>query len=161
MTAVAAARKGMTRKQRRLTLIGLAGIVLALAAGLVLYAMSDRIVFFNAPSDFVANPAPPGTRLRLGGLVAEGSVVKHADGRVDFTVTDGAATVPVAFKGILPDLFREGQGVVADGLVGADGTFAADTVLAKHDETYMPREVVEALKAQGVWEGGDPAPPTQ
>jgi cytochrome c-type biogenesis protein CcmE len=143
----------MTRKQRRLTLIGLAGAVLAIAAGLVLYAMTDRIVFFNSPSDFAANPSPPGTRLRLGGLVAEGSVVKGDDGRVAFTVTDGAAAVPVTYKGILPDLFREGQGVVTDGVVGTDGVFAADSVLAKHDEKYMPREVVDALKAQGVWEG--------
>lgn len=148
----------MTRKQRRLTLIGLAGLVLAIAAGLVLYAMTDRIVFFNSPSDFAAHPSPPGTRLRLGGLVEAGSVVKDADGHVAFVVTDGAATVPVTYKGILPDLFREGQGVVAEGLVGDDGTFAADSVLAKHDENYMPREVVDALKAQGVWEGDGPAP---
>ncbi len=143
----------MTRRQRRLTLIGLAALVLAIAAGLVLYAMTDRIVFFNSPSDFAANPSPPGTRLRLGGLVEEGSLVKGDDGQVAFAMTDGAATVPVTYKGILPDLFREGQGVVADGVVGAGGVFAADSVLAKHDENYMPREVVDALKAQGVWEG--------
>jgi cytochrome c-type biogenesis protein CcmE len=151
----------MTRKQRRLTLIGLAGLVLALAAGLVLYAMTDRIVFFNSPSDLVEKPVSPGTRLRLGGLVSEGSVVKSDGGRVSFTVTDGAATVPVSYTGILPDLFREGQGVVAEGLVGADGVFSADSVLAKHDENYMPREVVEALKAKGVWEGDGAAPASQ
>jgi cytochrome c-type biogenesis protein CcmE len=145
--------KGMTRKQRRLVLIGVAGLVLAVAVGLVLYAMSDRIVFFQAPSELATNRPPPGTRLRLGGLVAAGSVVKHDDGRVTFDVTDGAATVAVAYKGILPDLFREGQGVVVEGALGSDGVFAADTVLAKHDENYMPREVVDALKAQGVWEG--------
>jgi cytochrome c-type biogenesis protein CcmE len=161
MTATMTAGKGMTRKQRRLTLIGLAGAVLAVAAGLVLYAMTDRIVFFNSPSDFAASPSPPGTRLRLGGLVAEGTVEKHEDGRVTFAVTDGAATVQVAYKGILPDLFREGQGVVTEGLVGADGVFSADSVLAKHDENYMPREVVDALKAQGVWEGDGGAPATQ
>lgn len=154
-------KKGMTRKQRRLTLIGIAGVVLAVAAGLVLYAMTDRIVFFNSPSDLAANPSPPGTRLRLGGLVVAGSVVKHEDGRVTFDVTDGPATVTVAYKGILPDLFREGQGVVTEGLVGPGGTFSADSVLAKHDENYMPREVVDALKAQGVWEGDGPAPVTQ
>ena len=99
MTVTMTGGRGMTRKQRRLTLIGLAGVVLAVAAGLVLYAMSDRIVFFNAPSDLAAKPMPPGTRLRLGGLVAEGSVVKHEDGRVTFDVTDGAATVPVAYQG--------------------------------------------------------------
>ena len=161
MTMAVPVRRGMTRKQRRLILIGLAGAVLAIAAGLVLYAMTDRIVFFNSPSDFAANPSPPGTRLRLGGLVAEGSVVKHEDGRVTFAVTDGAASVAVAYRGILPDLFREGQGVVTEGLVGPDGMFGADTVLAKHDEKYMPREVVDALKAQGVWEGDGPAPATQ
>ncbi|MCB1488854.1 MAG: cytochrome c maturation protein CcmE [Bauldia sp.] len=141
----------MTRKQRRLTLIGVAGVVLACAAGLVLYAMSDRIVFFNSPSDLAEKAMPPGTRIRLGGLVVTGSVVKSDDGGVTFDVTDGAATVAVAYRGILPDLFDEGQGVVAEGLVGTDGVFAADTVLAKHDEKYMPREVVDALKAQGVW----------
>ena len=158
MTMAVPAKRGMTRKQRRLVLIGLAGIVLAVAAGLVLYAMTDRIVFFTAPSELAAKPPPPGTRLRIGGLVEEGSVVKQADGAVTFSVTDGGATVPVAYKGILPDLFREGQGVVAEGLVGANGVFAADSVLAKHDENYMPREVVDALKAQGVWEGDGPAP---
>jgi cytochrome c-type biogenesis protein CcmE len=156
----------MTRKQRRLTLIGLAGVVLVVAAGLVLYALSDRIVFFNSPSDILAKAPAPGQRLRLGGLVAEGSVVKGADGAVDFAVTDGNASIPVKYLGILPDLFREGQGVVAEGTVGADGAFAADTILAKHDENYMPKEVVEALKKQGVWkEGGaqaaEPAPATQ
>ena len=161
MTMAVPARRGMTRRQRRLTLIGLAGLVLAIAAGLVLYAMTDRIVFFNSPSDLVEKPVAPGTRLRLGGLVAEGSVVKSDGGRVSFAVTDGAATVPVAYIGLLPDLFREGQGVVADGLVGADGVFSADSVLAKHDENYMPREVVEALKAQGVWEGDASAPATR
>jgi len=152
----------MTRKQRRLTLIGLAGIVLAAAAGLVLYAMSDRIVFFNSPTDLLAGAAPPGSRIRMGGLVEAGSVVKGANGSVTFAVTDGSATVPVAYEGILPDLFREGQGVVAEGTLQADGVFAADTVLAKHDERYMPREVVDSLKAQGVWQegeaGGPPAP---
>jgi cytochrome c-type biogenesis protein CcmE len=161
MTMAVPAHRGMTRKQRRLTLIGLAGLVLALAAGLVLYAMTDRIVFFNSPSDLVEKPVPPGTRLRLGGLVSEGSVVRSDGGRVSFTVTDGVATVPVSYTGLLPDLFREGQGVVAEGLVGADGVFSADSVLAKHDENYMPREVVEALKAKGVWEGDEAAPATQ
>lgn len=152
----------MTRKQRRLTLIGLAGIVLATAAGLVLYAMSDRIVFFNSPTDLLSGAAPPGSRIRMGGLVAEGSVEKGTNGSVRFAVTDGAASVPVAYQGILPDLFREGQGVVTEGTLGPDGVFAADTVLAKHDERYMPREVVDSLKAQGVWkegeDGGPPAP---
>lgn len=152
----------MTRKQRRLTLIGIAGLVLAVAAGLVLYALSDRIVFFNSPSDVLAGKVAPGARIRLGGLVAEGSVVRAADGNVRFAVTDGNATVPVTYVGILPDLFREGQGVVTEGVIAADRSLAADTVLAKHDENYMPREVVDALKAQGRWqEGADTAPAAQ
>jgi len=147
----------MTRKQRRLTLIGLAGIVLAVAAGLVLYALSDRIVFFNSPSDVVAKGLSPGTRIRLGGLVEEGSLVKAEGGVVHFKVTDRAHSLPVAFTGILPDLFREGQGVVAEGVIAGDGSFAADTVLAKHDERYMPKEVVEALKKAGKWQEGETA----
>ena len=147
----------MTRKQRRLTLIGLAGLVLAVAAGLVLYALSDRIVFFKAPSDIVAEAPVPGQRLRLGGLVADGSLVKGDAGAVSFTVTDGKASVPVSYRGLLPDLFREGQGVVAEGAVGTDGVFTADTVLAKHDERYMPKEVVDALKKQGMWKEGETA----
>jgi cytochrome c-type biogenesis protein CcmE len=142
----------MTRKQRRLTLIGLAGVVLAVATGLILYALSDEIVFFNSPSDVIAKNLPTGSRMRLGGLVETGSLVKEADGRVAFAVTDGNASIPVTYRGILPDLFREGQGVVAEGVLGGDGAFTADTVLAKHDERYMPREVVEALKKQGVWQ---------
>jgi cytochrome c-type biogenesis protein CcmE len=147
----------MTRKQRRLTLIGFAGIVLAVAAGLVLYALSDRIVFFNSPSDVVAKGLTPGTRIRLGGLVEEGSLVKGEGGAVNFKVTDRSHSLPVAFVGILPDLFREGQGVVAEGVIAGDGSFTADTVLAKHDERYMPREVVEALKKQGKWREGETA----
>jgi len=147
----------MTRKQRRLTLISVAGLVLAIAAGLVLYALSDRIVFFNSPSDIVAKAPAPGQRIRLGGLVVEGSVVKEVNGSVRFAVTDGAATVPVAFQGILPDLFREGQGVVTEGVIEPGGGFAADTVLAKHDENYMPKEVADALKKQGVWRHAEEA----
>ncbi len=151
----------MTRKQRRLTLIGAAGAVLAVAAALILYALTDRIVFFSSPSDVVAEHVAPGTRIRLGGLVADGSLVRDGSS-VRFAVTDGNATVPVAFTGILPDLFREGQGVVTEGVLAGDGSLAADTVLAKHDENYMPKEVVEALKAQGRWqEGADTAPATQ
>ncbi|MBB5754328.1 cytochrome c maturation protein CcmE [Prosthecomicrobium pneumaticum] len=141
----------MTRKGRRLTLIGLAGVVLCAAVGLTLYALSDGISFFATPSEIAANPPPPERRLRLGGLVETGSVEKEPGGLVRFAVTDGKARVPVAFTGLLPDLFREGQGVVAEGRVGADGVFAADDVLAKHDETYMPKEVVDALKASGEW----------
>jgi len=141
----------MTRKSRRLLLIGIAGVVLVAAVGLILYGLSDRIVFFNSPTDVLAQKLPPGTRVRLGGLVADGSVVKKDGGNVTFAVTDGNASIPVTYTGILPDLFREGQGVVTEGVVSASG-FAADTVLAKHDERYMPPEVVEALKKQGVWQ---------
>ena len=144
----------MTRKQRRLVLIATAGTVLALALGLVLYAMRDTIVFFHAPSAVVEKNLQPGTRFRLGGLVQEGSIVRGADQQVTFVVTDTAATLPVRYKGILPDLFREGQGVVAEGVLEAGGTFRADTVLARHDENYMPREVADALKAQGHWQAG-------
>ena len=152
----------MTRKQRRLSLIGAAGAVLMLAVGLVLYALSDGIAFFATPSEIATKPPSPDTRLRLGGLVETGSVVKEADGVVRFAVTDGKAAVPVHYVGILPDLFREGQGVVAEGRADTTGVFAADTILAKHDETYMPKEVVEALKKSGEWRpemaGEGPAP---
>jgi cytochrome c-type biogenesis protein CcmE len=139
----------MTRKQRRLTLIAVAGLVLALAAALTLSALRDSIVFFASPSELAQNPPPPGKRLRIGGLVKEGSIVK--DGLlVRFDVTDGAQTVQVRYEGMLPDLFREKQGVVAEGSL-ENGIFIARTILAKHDEYYMPREVVDALKDKGVW----------
>lgn len=140
----------MTRKQRRLTLIGLAGLVLASAVGLILYALSDGIAFFATPSEVASNPPPPERRLRLGGLVETGTVERSGP-TVRFAVTDGKAAVPVSYTGVLPDLFREGQGVVAEGKVDAAGLFEADTILAKHDETYMPKEVVEALKKSGEW----------
>ena len=144
----------MTRKQRRLLLIGIAGVVLATAAALVLYALSDRIVFFNSPTDIVEKQVPAGSRLRLGGIVAEGSLTHGSDGHVRFDVTDGRTSIAVAYQGILPDLFREGQGVVTEGVIGSDMLFTADTVLAKHDEAYMPREVVDALKKEGRWQEG-------
>ncbi len=142
----------MTRKGRRLVLIGLAGVVLAAAAGLVLSALNDTIVFFSAPTALVEKPPVPGTRLRLGGLVENGSVNRQGSD-VRFAVTDGATKIAVVYSGLLPDLFREGQGVIAEGSLGSDGTFRADSVLAKHDETYMPKEVADALKKQGVWKG--------
>ena len=144
----------MTRKQRRLTLIGVAGAVLALAAGLVLFALSDKIVFFYSPTDMKSQSVTPGTRVRVGGLVDGGSLVKGDNLAVSFRISDGNATIPVTYRGLLPDLFREGQGVVAEGVIGKDGSVIADTVLAKHDERYMPREVVDALKKQGVWKEG-------
>ena len=149
----------MTRKQRRLTMIGGAGLVLALAAMLVLVALRDQIVFFYSPSELAEKALAPGTRVRLGGLVAEGSVVHAADGSVSFSVTDTAKTTKVDFLGVLPDLFREGQGIVTEGVLTSAGGVSADTVLAKHDENYMPKEVVDALKAQGVWQEGEGAAP--
>ena len=142
----------MTRKQRRLAFIGVVGVVLLAAAGLMGYALRDSISLFMSPSDIVAQHPGPGTRLRMGGLVKEGSVVRDAGTTVRFEVTDGAATVPVTYTGILPDLFREKQGVVTEGTMQPGGTFKADTVLAKHDEKYMPKEVVDALKASGEWQ---------
>src|SRR5215211_7153611 len=141
----------MTRKQRRLTLIGAGLGVLGLAAGLVLYALNDAIVFFNSPSDVVEKHIAPGSRIRLGGLVKPGSLVRGDNLAIRFEVTDGNKSVPVSYTGILPDLFREGQGVVTEGALDATGHFKADSVLAKHDETYMPREVADALKKQGHW----------
>jgi cytochrome c-type biogenesis protein CcmE len=146
----------MTRRQRRLVLIGSALGVLALAVGLVLGALKDSIVFFNSPTDLVEKQISPGARLRLGGLVKEGSVVRGENLAVRFDVTDGKSSVPVSFQGLLPDLFREGQGVVTEGVLQASGTFKADSVLAKHDEKYMPKEVADSLKKQGHWkEDGD------
>ncbi|NVK33669.1 MAG: cytochrome c maturation protein CcmE [Rhodobacteraceae bacterium] len=145
----------MTRKQRRLITIGSVGAVLVLAVGLILAALNDQIVFFQGPTDIVEKDLPLGQRMRLGGLVEEGSLERFEDSRVAFKVTDGANTVAVTYQGILPDLFREGQGVIAEGeLIGARA-FNADTILAKHDENYMPKEVAETLKKQGVWKGNE------
>jgi cytochrome c-type biogenesis protein CcmE len=145
----------MTRRGRRLTMIASAGVVLAIAAGLVLVALRDQIVFFYSPTELAEKTLAPGTRVRLGGLVAEGSIVRAEDGSVSFAVTDTAKTTHVDFRGVLPDLFREGQGVVTEGVLTPTGAVTADTVLAKHDEKYMPKEVVDALKAQGVWKEGE------
>ena len=141
----------MTRKQRRLTLIGAGLGVLGLAAALVLFALRDSIVFFNSPTDVVEKHVAPGSRIRLGGLVKQGTLVRGDNLQVSFEVTDGNKSVPVSYTGILPDLFREGQGVVTEGAMNTAGTFKADSVLAKHDETYMPKEVADALKKQGHW----------
>jgi cytochrome c-type biogenesis protein CcmE len=144
----------MTRKQRRLVLIGSSLGVLALAAVLVLSALKDSIVFFNSPSDVVEKHVQPGSRIRLGGLVKEGTVRRGDNLAVRFEVTDGNRAIAVSYQGILPDLFREGQGIIAEGTLEPDGAFKADSVLAKHDERYMPKEVVDALKKQGRWEEG-------
>jgi cytochrome c-type biogenesis protein CcmE len=141
----------MTRKQRRLTMIGGSLAVLAIAAALVLNALRDSIVFFSTPVMVAEEHIPPGQRFRLGGLVEAGSLVRGDNLAVSFKVSDGSATLPVAYKGILPDLFREGQGVVTEGALDSSGVFRADIVLAKHDETYMPKDVADALKKQGHW----------
>jgi cytochrome c-type biogenesis protein CcmE len=152
------ARKGMTRKQRRLILIGFALGVLGLACGLVLYALSGSITLFNSPTDVVEKSLQPGTRMRIGGLVEAGSVKRGENMQVSFTVTDGQNSIPVSYRGVLPDLFREGQGVVTEGVLEPGRQFRADSVLARHDENYMPREVADSLKRQGHWRNGGPAP---
>jgi cytochrome c-type biogenesis protein CcmE len=141
----------MTRKQRRFAMIAGGVGVLAVAVLLVLFAMKDSIVFFNSPTDVVEKHVAPGARIRLGGLVAPGSVTRGEAMAVRFEVTDGNRAIPVTYQGLLPDLFREGQGVVAEGTLDSAGVFKADNVLAKHDETYMPKEVADALKKQGHW----------
>ncbi len=148
-----------SRKARqRLTILLAVAPVLILAAGLTLFGLRQTISFFYTPAQALAAHVPPGRPVQLGGLVEMGSVQKFPDGRVIFRVTDRRATAPVAFQGDLPDLFREGQGVVAEGTFRPDGTFAAKRVLAKHDERYMPRDVAKALKAQGEWRGDGAAP---
>ena len=139
------------RKQNRLIIIGAAGLVLSAAASLSLYAMNDKIVFFKSPSDIALEALTPGQRVRVGGLVKDASWQRDGTSHV-FTVTDTAEDLVVRYNGIMPDLFREGQGVVLDGAITADGAFVADTVLAKHDENYIPAEVAAALKAQGHWQ---------
>ena len=141
----------MTRKQRRLTIIGCSLAVLGIAAALVLNALRDSIVFFSTPAMVSEQHIAPGRRFRLGGLVQPGSLKRGDDLVVSFEVADSKSKLPVTYKGILPDLFREGQGVVAEGALDSSGVFRADTVLAKHDETYMPKEVADALKKQGLW----------
>lgn len=141
----------MTRKQRRVVLIGTSLGVLAIAVGLVLFALRDSIVFFYTPTEVAAKHLDSGQRFRLGGLVEDGSVKRGEGTTVSFTITDKRSTLPVTFTGVLPDLFREGQGVVTEGMLGADGVFRADSVLAKHDENYMPPEVAKKLKEQGLW----------
>jgi cytochrome c-type biogenesis protein CcmE len=141
----------MTRKERRAILIGTCLAVLAVAVGLVLFAMRDSIVFFYSPSEVAKMQIAPGQRFRLGGLVETGSLVRGEGTTIRFAITDQAKTLPVTYTGMLPDLFREGQGVVAEGSLEPNGTFHADSVLAKHDENYMPPEVARKLKEQGVW----------
>jgi cytochrome c-type biogenesis protein CcmE len=140
------------RKQQRLVLVIVAVLLLGGASGLVLFALSDSVAFFVTPSDIASGKIDVDKRFRLGGLVVDGSLERPGDdGLVLFRLTDQMHEVPVRYRGILPDLFREGQGIVAQGVLGTDGVFVASEVLAKHDETYMPPEVADALKQAGVW----------
>ncbi|MFP3920136.1 MAG: cytochrome c maturation protein CcmE [Dichotomicrobium sp.] len=145
----------MTRKQRRSVLIVTGLVVLGVATAMVLTALESKVTFFYSPSDIAEKSVSPGQRLRLGGLVAEGSVQRKQGTTVRFSVTDTNQSVDVTYSGILPDLFREGQGVVTEGHLDSNGVFKADTVLARHDENYMPKEVADALKRQGVWQHGE------
>ncbi|MDG2320438.1 MAG: cytochrome c maturation protein CcmE [Rhodospirillaceae bacterium] len=140
----------MKRKTQRLYFILLGGLAVATGIALVLAAFEDSIVFFYSPSDLSQQTINPGQRIRIGGLVEAGSVIKDGD-TVTFKVTDTAETLSISYRGILPDLFREGQGIVAEGALLASGVFQASDVLAKHDENYMPPEVADALKAAGEW----------
>ena len=142
----------MTRKSKRLSIIACGALFLATAAGLTVYALGQKASYFFMPTDLQAAELQHGQRIRLGGLVEEGTVRRDAGATVAFKVTDKSRSVPVVFSGLLPDLFREGQGVITEGTFRADGTFVADSVLAKHDETYMPKEVADGLKAKGVWQ---------
>ena len=151
----------MTRKQRRLYSVIGAMALLGAAAGLVLFAVRDTLVYFYSPSELAQKDLPPGRMIRIGGLVEEGSVVRGGDGtQIEFAVTDLQNHIKVRYTGLLPDLFREGKGVVAEGRLEDSGVFTASSVLAKHDENYMPPEVADALKKSGRWnEGGAPVKP--
>jgi cytochrome c-type biogenesis protein CcmE len=142
----------MTRKKRRAFLIAGGLVMMGIASALVLSALRTQVTFFMSPSDVLKNQPKPGTRFRLGGLVEAGTFHKGTGTTSTFKLTDGSQSLPVAYSGILPDLFKEGQGAVAEGRLEADGVFAADTVLAKHDEKYMPPEVAAALKKSGHWQ---------
>jgi cytochrome c-type biogenesis protein CcmE len=147
----------MTRKRRRLLALALGLGMLGAATAMVLAAFNDNLVFFYGPSDLAAKAISPGRRIRIGGLVEQQSLAREADGHsVTFRVTDGKTVIAVVYDGMLPDLFREGQGVVAEGRLRGDGVFAATSVLAKHDEKYMPPEVADALKKAGRWQEGSP-----
>ena len=141
----------MTRKGRRLAIVSAAGFTLTIAVGLILFALRGSIVFFYGPTEMAEKAPPRGTHLRIGGLVKRGSLTYDGSSTVVFAVTDLKHDIKVSYTGLLPDLFREGQGVVAEGTVEGPGLFHADTVLAKHDERYMPKDVADKLKQQGTW----------
>ncbi len=142
------------KKKRRIQVVAVAVVALALSTALIGYAMRDGINFFRAPSQIIAEPPGPTEVFRIGGLVSEGSIERGVGEEIRFSVTDGGATIPVSFTGVLPDLFEENQGMVGTGRY-IDGVFQASEILAKHDETYMPKEVVDALKEQGVYQDPD------
>jgi cytochrome c-type biogenesis protein CcmE len=146
----------MTRRQRRATFIGLGVGIVCVAVFLVLFALRDAVVGFHFPKDVAEKQIPAGLRIRLGGVVAADSVKRGQGLTVEFGITDNLKTISVSYTGILPDLFREGQGVVTEGKLDTNGRFMADTVLAKHDENYMPPEVAKMLKDQGVWQHAGP-----
>lgn len=149
----------MTRRHKRLIIVVVGLFLLGSATALILTALQDNLVYFRSPTEVLSEPEAGGRVIRLGGLVEEGSVERQDDGiSVLFAITDLTSSVPVRYEGILPDLFREGQGVITHGSMGPDGVFLADEVLAKHDETYMPPEVAEALKKSGQWRGDGTAP---
>jgi cytochrome c-type biogenesis protein CcmE len=143
----------MTRKRRRLIVLLLFLVGLGTATALSLFAFQDNLVFFFSPSELASRRLPADRAIRVGGLVEPGSVARGPATEIRFRITDGAAQLPVIYLGLLPDLFREGQGVVASGRIGPDGTFRASEILAKHDENYMPREVADALRRAGHWQG--------
>ncbi|CAI2935658.1 cytochrome c maturation protein CcmE [Aminobacter niigataensis] len=142
----------MTRKQKRLSVIAGALVFLGAATALTFYALGQKASYFYMPADLQAATLEPGQRIRLGGLVENGTIVRGQGTEVAFGVTDSEETVKVRYTGLLPDLFREGQGVITEGSFGSDGVFVADSVLAKHDENYMPKEVADSLKEKGVWQ---------
>jgi cytochrome c-type biogenesis protein CcmE len=142
----------MTRKQKRLSVIAGAMVFLGCAAALTFYALGQRTSYFYMPSDLAESPVMPGQRIRLGGLVEKGSVERGQGTQVRFGVTDKTDVIKVVYNGLLPDLFREEQGVVTEGAFDVNGIFVADHVLAKHDENYMPKEVADSLKEKGVWQ---------
>ncbi len=141
----------MTRKQRRLTMIFAAMAVLGSASGIALYALRGNIELFLTPSEIAKDHVMPGTRLRIGGLVEKGSLIRDPGNKIVFAVTDNKSAVKVTYVGLLPDLFREGQGIIAEGVLKTPDLFVADQVLAKHDERYVPKNVEEDLKKKGLW----------
>lgn len=142
----------MTRKQKRLSVIAAGLVFLGAATTLTFYALGQKASYFYMPGDLATASVQPGQRIRLGGLVEKGTIQRGQGATVAFSVTDTHSSVKVTYTGILPDLFREEKGVITEGTFGPDGTFVADSVLAKHDENYMPKEVADGLKAKGVWQ---------